>query len=222
MSEGAKDIDVLLAEDHAVVRAGLRMLINAEPDMRVVGEAENGLQAVQEALRLRPKVAMMDVSMPELNGLEAAGRIIEACPMVNVLILTMHENEEYFFEALRVGALGYVPKSAADGEVLAAIRSVAQGQTYLHPSVAHLLVNNYLGRVTSGEEKESFDGLTSREQEILRLIATGHSNKEIAQKLSLSVHTVHNHRTRLMEKLGVHDRLELLKYAIKKGLLEIE
>ncbi|MHB1126175.1 MAG: response regulator [Bacillota bacterium] len=222
MSENPKQISVLLAEDHAVVRAGLRMLINAESDMRVVGEAENGLQAFQEALRLKPRVALMDVSMPELNGLESAKKIIEACPKVNVLILTMHENEEYFFQALRVGALGYVPKSAADGEVLAAIRSVAQGQTFLHPSVAHLLVNHYLGRVSSGEEKESFDGLTMREQEILRLVATGQSNKEIAQQLSLSVHTVHNHRTRLMEKLGVHDRLELLKYAIKKGLLEIE
>lgn len=215
-------VRVLLVEDHAVVRAGLRLLINAEPDMEVAGEAENGQEAVQQALALKPGVILMDISMQGMNGLEAARRLTAALPGVAVLMLTMHEDEEYFFQALKAGALGYVPKSAPDTEVLAAIRSVAQGHSYLHPSVARLLVNDYLERTKVGEDRRTDDNLTEREREVLRLVAAGYTNREIAEKLSLSVHTVHNHRSRLMEKLGVHDRLELLKYAIRKGMLDVD
>jgi len=213
---------VLLVEDHAVVRAGLRLLIEAEDDLTVVGECADGESALEQASSLDPHVIMMDVSMPGMNGLEAARKLLERFPRINILILTMHENEEYFFQALRAGALGYVPKSAPDTEVLAAIRAVAQGKTYIHPSVAHLLVNQYLSSVEGGKIRDNPDGLTDREREVLRLVAMGYTNKEIADKLSISIHTVHNHRTNLMAKLNLHDRLDLLKYALKKGLVRID
>lgn len=214
-------ISLLLAEDHAVVRSGLKMLLAAEEDMQVVGEASTGREAVQLAREKQPDVVVMDISMPELNGLEAARQLQRECPGVRVLMLTMHDSEEYFFQALEAGALGYVPKSAAEAEVLAAIRSVYRGQAYLHPTVARLLVGDYLERVKNGEEREGFAALTEREREILRLVAEGYTNREIADMLCLSVHTVHNHRARLMEKLGAHDRLELLKLAVRKGILQV-
>ncbi|TDA70136.1 MAG: response regulator transcription factor [Clostridia bacterium] len=215
-------ITILLVEDHAVVRAGLKMLLNAEPDLEVIGEAEEGTEAVRKALELRPQVVLLDISLKGVNGLEAARQINRAGPEIRLLVLTMHQNEEYFFQALQAGALGYVPKSAPDHEVLAAIRTVAAGKSYLHPSVAGLLVSDYLERVRQGEQGNNLQLLSDREREVLQLVAAGYSNKEIADRLCLSIHTVHNHRTRLMEKLGIHDRLELLKYALRHGLITME
>lgn len=215
-------ITVLLVEDHAVVRAGLKMLLNAEPDIEVVGEAEEGSQAVQRARELQPALVLLDISLKGVNGLEAARQINKCCPQTRILMLTMHQNEEYFFQALQAGALGYIPKSAPDTEVLAAIRTVAAGQSYLHPSVAGFLISDYLERVRTGEHTGTYETLTDREREILQLVASGYSNREIAEHLHISAHTVHNHRIRLMEKLGIHDRMELLKYALRHGLISLE
>jgi len=212
-------IRVLLVEDHLVVRAGLRLIIESQPDMEVVGEAKDGVEAAGKVQELSPHVITMDISLPGLSGLEATRRIKNLHPDVHVLFLTMHDNEEYFFQAIQAGADGYVTKSSPEWDVLTAIRSVHQGQCYLNPNVAKMLVGDYLERVKRGEEEALHDGLTDREREILHLIAVGHSNREIAEILTISEHTVHNHRARLMEKLGVHNRLELLKHAIRRGII---
>jgi len=218
MDESGK-IRVLLAEDHAVVRTGLRLIINSEEDMMVAGEARDGLEAVQTAHELKPDVIVMDISMPGLGGLEATRQIKRDQPATHVLILTIHDNEEYFFQAIQAGGDGYVTKAAPEWEVLAAIRAVHRGECYLNPSVAKMIVGDYLERVKTGEKRDPYDLLTDREREILHLVAAGHSNRQVAQMLNISEHTVHNHRARLMEKLGIHDRLELLKYAIRRGII---
>jgi len=217
-----QQIRIILAEDHAVVRSALRLLLEAEPDMAVVGEAENGLEAVERATQLQPDVVIMDIAMPVLGGLEATRQVVRHCPRVGVLILTMYDDPEHFFRGLEAGALGYIPKSASEQELLQAIRTVARGQSYLYPTLATALVSDYLERVRQGEKSDPYERLTEREREILSLIAAGLSNREIADRLCISVHTVHNHRARLMEKLGLHDRLSLLKYAIRKGLIDVE
>ncbi len=219
--EGNK-ISVLLADDHAVVRAGLRLIVDSQPDMMVVGEASNGLEAIQKADELQPDVVVMDISMPNLGGLEATRRIRRQPDNAQVLMLTMHDSEQFFFQAIQAGASGYVTKSAPEWELLTAIRSVSQGNCYLNASVTTLLVSDYLERVKRGERGQPHDVLTDREREILNLVAAGHSNREIAQILNISEHTVHNHRARLMEKLGVHNRLELLKYALRQGIVTTE
>jgi len=215
-------VRVLLAEDHSVVRTGLRLIIDHEEDMAVVGEAEDGLQAIQKAHEVRPDVIVMDMTMPGLGGLEATRQIKRDLPDTHILFLTIHDNEEYFFQAVQAGADGYVTKSSPAWEVLTAIRTVHQGDYYLNPSVAKMLVGDYLERVKQGGKRDPYDALSDREREILHLIATGHSNREIADVLNISEHTVHNHRARLMEKLGVHDRLELLKYAIRRGIISVD
>ena len=218
----ANKIRVLLADDHAVVRAGLRLIIDSQPDMRVVGEASNGLEAIQKADELQPDVVVMDISMPNLGGLEATRRIRRQPDDPQILMLTMHDSEQFFFQAIQAGASGYVTKAAPEWELLTAIRSVSQGNCYLNASVTTLLVSDYLERVKRGERSQPHDVLTDREREILNLVAAGHSNREIAQILNISEHTVHNHRARLMEKLGVHNRLELLKYALRQGIVTAE
>jgi len=215
-------VRVLLAEDHSVVRTGLRLIIDHEEDMAVVGEAEDGLQAIQKAHEVRPDVIVMDMTMPGLGGLEATRQIKRDLPDTHILFLTIHDNEEYFFQAVQAGADGYVTKSSPAWEVLTAIRTVQHGDYYLNPSVAKMLVGDYLERVKQGGKRDPYDALSDREREILHLIATGHSNREIADVLNISEHTVHNHRARLMEKLGVHDRLELLKYAIRRGIISVD
>ncbi len=215
-------IKVLLADDHAVVRKGIRLMLESEGDMEVVGEAEDGFEAMAMTEQLKPDVVLMDITMPKLNGLEAARQLKKSNDRVGVLFLTMHQGEEYFFQALKVGGSGYIPKSAQDTEVLAAIRTVAEGKPYLHPSVAHMLVSDYLERARTGTPEDPYERLTDREKEILHLVASGHTNRQIADKLHLSINTVHNHRSSLMEKLGLHDRIELLKYAIRKGLVTEE
>ena len=218
----ANKIRVLLADDHAVVRAGLRLIIDSQPDMTVVGEASNGLEAIQKADELQPDVVVMDISMPNLGGLEATRRIRRQPDDPQILMLTMHDSEQFFFQAIQAGASGYVTKAAPEWELLTAIRSVSQGNCYLNASVTTLLVSDYLERVKRGERSQPHDVLTDREREILNLVAAGHSNREIAQILNISEHTVHNHRARLMEKLGVHNRLELLKYALRQGIVTTE
>jgi len=213
-------VRVLLVDDHAVVRAGLRMLLSADPELLIVGEAENGAQGMRLARDLAPDVVLMDISMPDMNGIEATRRIKELCPDVAVLALTMHEDDQYFFEMLAAGASGYVPKRAAPNDLIAAIHAVRSGGVFLFPSVARLLVTDYRQRIEHGGSAGAFDVLTEREREVLVLIAQGLSNQEIADKLVISIKTVNRHRENIMAKLNLHSRVELVRYAIEKGLID--
>lgn len=219
---GPHKIRILIADDHPVLRRGLKALIEEEPDMEVIGEAGNGLEAVQMAERLRPDVVIMDISMPELDGLEATRRIRERSPSTYVLILTVHAHERYLFPVLKAGASGYVRKTAADEELIEAIRVVARGDVFLYPSATRMLLDDYLAQVRAGYEKDSYETLSDREREILRLLAEGYTNAEIAQKLNLSVKTVETYRARIMEKLHLRTRAELVRYALRKGLISEE
>lgn len=214
-------IRVLIADDHAIVRAGVRLLLESQSDIEVVGEAVDGNAAVEMAQDLEPDLVLMDVAMPNMNGLEATQLIKERSPGVQVLALTMHEDERYFFRILQAGASGYVVKGASPADLLAAIRAVAQGQAYLYPSVAKQLLDDYLKRVEAGEERDSYDGLSEREREVLRLIAEGRTSRSMADQLVLSVNTVERHRSNIMGKLNLHSRAELIKYAIRKGLISV-
>ncbi|MBK5106505.1 MAG: response regulator transcription factor [Anaerolineales bacterium] len=213
-------IRVLLADDHRILREGIRALIEDQDDMQVVGEAEDGLAAVKKVAQLQPDVVVMDIAMPLLNGLEATRQIHRDYPRVRVLILTMHENEEYIRQVLAAGALGYILKDAAARDLLGAIRSVYQGEAVLSPAITRLVIEDYL-RWGDIRPEDTTDGLTAREREVLQLIAEGYTNKEIAGILSLSVKTVQSHRTNLMNKLDLHDRGELIKYAIQKKIIDI-
>jgi two-component system, NarL family, response regulator NreC len=213
-------VRVLLVDDHAVVRAGLRMLLSADPDLLIVGEAEDGAQGMRMARDLAPDVVLMDISMPDMNGIEATRRIKELCPDVAVLALTMHEDDQYFFEMLAAGASGYIPKRAAPNDLIAAIHAVRSGGVFLFPSVARLLVTDYRQRIERGGSAGAFDVLTDREREVLVLIAQGLSNQEIADKLVISIKTVNRHRENIMAKLNLHSRVELVRYAIEKGLID--
>jgi len=215
-------VRLLLVDDHAVVRSGLRMLLQAEPDLEIVGEAENGAQAVAQATALQPDVVVMDISMPDMNGIEATRRIKASCPSTAVLALTVHEDAPYFFEMLRAGASGYVPKRAAPDDLVAAIHAVREGEVFLYPSVAKMLVQDYLRRAEQGERPSVCDALTPREREVLTLIAEGLRNQEIADRLILSVKTVDRHRENIMRKLNLHRRVDLVKYAIEKGLIDVD
>jgi DNA-binding NarL/FixJ family response regulator len=213
-------VTVLLADDHAVVRDGLRGVLG-EAGLEVVGEAADGVEAVRQVEITHPRVVLMDITMPALNGLEAARQIKGGSPGTAVVFLTMHENEQYFLEALRCGAEGYVPKSAPATDVLDAVRSAADGQVYIHPSVARFLLQSFLrGGPAETNANDPYETLTAREREVLSLIANGLSNAEIAERLFLSPNTVHRHRTRQMQQLGLHDRLELLRFCIKRGLVD--
>ncbi len=213
-------IHVLIVDDHTILRAGLRMLLNAHPDIEVVGEASDGNQAIMSAQRLQPDVILMDIAMPECNGIEATRQIKRLIPETRVLVLTMHENEEYLFQVLRAGASGYILKEAADTELVTAIRVVYSGRFYLSPSAQSIMVGDYLQRVRTGEERDSYGALTEREREILKLVAEGYTNNQIAERLTISPKTVDTHRTHIMDKLNLHSRAELVKYAIRRGLLE--
>lgn len=215
----------MLADDHAVVRSGLRMLLDAQPDMEIVAEAETGLEAVAKVQELRPDIVLMDVEMPEMNGIEATRKIKEYVPETAVLALTMYEDDQYFFEMLKAGASGYVPKRAAPDELVNAIRTVSKGDVFLYPTLAARLVNDYINRdeTTPTEEDDApLTPLTPREQEVLIQIAEGLTNPEIAQELTISVKTVDRHRENIMRKLNMHSRIDLVKYAIRKGLIDLE
>jgi two-component system response regulator NreC len=210
-------IRVLIADDHTIVRSGVRLLLEAEPDIEVVGEALDGQQAVALAEALRPDVILMDIAMPGMDGLEATRHIISHWPDIRVLVLTMHRTDDYFFEMLKAGASGYVLKGAQTDELINAIRVVTQGEVFLYPPVARKLVQDYLSRVAGGDQ--SSPSLSPRETEILRLMADGYSNKEIAETLVVSPSTVHSHRSNLMSKLGLNSRRELIQYARDRGML---
>ena len=215
-------IRLLLADDHAVVRSGLRMLLQAQPDMIIVGEAETGQEAIRRVAELSPDVVLMDIEMPGMNGIEATRRIKANAPASAVLALTMYEDDQYFFEMLRAGASGYVPKRAAPDELVSAIRAVSRGEVFLYPSLAGRLVQDYLRRGPAGEGETPNDELTPREQEVLTLIAQGFSNNEIADRLVISAKTVDRHRENIMRKLNLHNRVDLVKYALRKGLIGLE
>ncbi len=214
-------IRVFLADDHLILREGIRSLLGKVPDIEVVGEAGDGGEAVTMVEQLVPDVVLMDITMPGMSGLEATRQIKQKYPQVKVLILTIHETDQYLSQMLQAGASGYVVKTTATSELISAIRAVHQGDVYLYPSITRMLVENYLQRVKGGEEKTSYEGLTSREREILMHIAEDKKNKEIADLLGISVRTVQAHRTNLMDKLGAHDRTELVKYAINKGIIDL-
>jgi len=213
-------IRILLADDHTILRAGLRMMLNAQPDMEVIGEAQDGKQAINATIHLQPDIVLMDITMPDMNGIEATRQIKRIAPEVKVLVLTMHENDEYVFQALRAGASGYILKEAADTELITALHVLQSGQFYLSPSAQSVIVGDYLQRVHTGEEKDSYNSLTEREKEILKLVAEGYTNNQIAERLVISPKTVDTHRTHVMDKLNLHSRAELVKYAMRRGLLE--
>ncbi len=216
----ALKVRVLVAEDHAVVREGIRMILDAQDDFEVVGEARDGEEAVRLARQLSPHVVVMDISMPRMNGVEATQEIKRQDPDMQVLILTMHEEESYVFQLLRLGAAGYVLKRAAATDLVEAVRAASRGEAFLYPAVARSVVQDYLDRMRSGEGTGRYDGLTDREREILVLIAEGHTNSQIADRLFISVKTVQTHRAHIMEKLDLHDRSLLVRYAVRKGLIQ--
>jgi DNA-binding NarL/FixJ family response regulator len=205
---------ILIADDHGIVRSGLRLLLEAQPDIEVVAEAADGAEARELALRERPDLAILDVKMPKLTGLQATREIREQAPEVAVLILSMHDDERYLFEALKAGASGYVLKTQADTDLIDAVRAVERGEPFLTPGAQRSLIKDVLERGSSGEE------LTPREEEIVKLVAEAHTTREIAGILHLSEKTVENHRANAMRKLGMRDRVELVRYAIRRGLIE--
>src|SRR5216684_1581029 len=213
-------IHILLADDHTILRAGLKMMLNAQPDMEVVGEASDGRQALREVQRIQPDIVLMDITMPDMNGIEATRQIKKIMPDVKVLILTMHENDEYVFQALRAGASGYMLKEAADTELITALHVVHDGYFYLSPTAQSVMVGDYLQRVNSGEEKDSYSNLTEREREILKLVAEGYTNNQIAERLVISPKRGDASRTHIMDKLELLGRDDLVKDAMRRGLLE--
>ena len=213
-------IRLLLVDDHEIVRAGLRMLFLAEDDMEIVDEVGSAEEALRAVRKIEPDVVLMDVALPGMSGIEATRLIKEANPEVAVLALTMHEDEQYFFEMLNAGASGYMPKRAAPDDLVSAIRVVSRGEVYLYPTLAKLLVRDFLERADSSPERVT-DILTPREREVLTYIAEGYTNREIAEALTISHKTVDRHRENIMRKLNLHSRVELVKYAIEKGLITI-
>jgi DNA-binding NarL/FixJ family response regulator len=210
---------ILLADDHAVVRRGIRLVLDAEPDLEVVAEAGDGAEAVAAALADDVDLAVFDITMPRLTGLQAAERATKQRPDLRVLILSMHDNEQYFFEALRAGASGYVLKSAADRDLVEACRATMRGEPFVYPGAVRALVRDWLARAAGGEDAAA-DPLSSRELEVVKLIAEGYSGRRIAEELVLSEKTVERHRSNILEKLGLSDRVELTRYAIRRGLIE--
>jgi len=210
---------ILLADDHALVRRGVRLILDGEPDLQVVAEAGDGAEAIAKARSQEIDLAILDIAMPRLTGLQAARELSRLRPGLRILMLTMHDNEQYFFEALRAGAAGYVLKSVADRDLIQACRAAMRGEPFLYPGAVTALIRNYLDRLRRGGEAPE-NVLTPREEEILKLVAEGHSSKAIADTLVISVKTVERHRANMLQKLGMRDRLELTRYAIRAGLIE--
>jgi DNA-binding NarL/FixJ family response regulator len=209
---------ILVADDHALVRQGVKRVVDHEPDLAVVAEAADGAAAVEQALDPTIDLAILDISMPRKTGLQAARELSRRRPELRTLILSMYENEQFLFEALKAGASGYVLKSGADADIVDACRAAMQGHSFLYPSAVHTLVRDFIER--ADKRGNDFDLLTPRELEVLKLIAEGHTSKEIAAMLVISIKTVDRHRTNMLEKLGMRDRVELTRYAIRRGLIE--
>jgi two-component system, NarL family, response regulator NreC len=208
-------IRILLADDHVLVRQGFKLILSEQSDMQIAGEAANGREAVEQAEKLQPDIVIMDVTMPELNGIEATRRITSAAPRARVLALSMHKDAVYVREILRAGARGYLLKDSADADLIAAVRAVAKGEGYLSPAISDAVLTDYRRHVT-----DPLDLLTTREREVLQMIAEGKTNKEIATILNLSVYTVEAHRGRVMEKLNLHSTGELVRFALRSGLID--
>jgi two-component system response regulator NreC len=213
-------LKLLLVDDHAVVRTGLRMLLEEQGDLTIVGEAGTAREAIEAAARLKPDVVLMDIGLPDLSGIDAARELKRQRPDIAIVALTIHEDAEYFFKMLDAGATGYVPKRAAPDELLSAIDAAARGEVYLYPSLAKLLVGDYLKQEQAVKSARALNGLTAREQEVLTQLAEGESNQAIADRLGISPKTVARHRENLMRKLNLHSRAELVKYAIRKGIIQ--
>ncbi len=216
------NIRVLLAEDHTIVRKGLRSLLDAEANIEVVGEADDGRQAIQKAQQFQPDVVLMDITMPVLNGLEATRQIKKLLPQIRVLVLTVHTSEEYIFQILQAGAAGYVVKQAAVEELIAAITAVSQGNAFISPSVPENIIEEYSRQMNAMTAKDDYARLTDREREVLQLVAEGRSNREIAQMLHITTKTVEAHRSRVMEKLNIRSTADLTRYAIRRGIIAVE
>jgi DNA-binding NarL/FixJ family response regulator len=209
---------ILIADDHAIVRSGLKKVLDAKPDLQVVAEAEDGAEAVDKALAEDVHLAILDVSMPRMTGIQAVAELHKRKPELKTLMLSMHDSEQFLFEALKAGASGYVLKSGADTDIVDAVRAAMRGESYLYPSAVTTLVRDYVER--GGRDDEQFDVLTPRELEVLKLIAEANTSKEIAEKLFISIKTVDRHRQNILDKLGMSDRVELTRYAIRRGLIQ--
>jgi len=212
-------IRIVLADDHTVMRAGIRLVLEREPDLHVVGEASDGREAVHAVERVQPDVVVMDIAMPNLNGIEATRQIIANGAAVSIVVLSMHSDEEYVLRALKAGARGYLLKESAEADLIAAVRAVISGKSFFSPAVSRLLVEDYVRQLQDRDIEDSYELLTTREREILQLVAEGKSNKDVANLLNLSVYTVETHRSNIMEKLNLHGMPELILYAVRKGVI---
>jgi len=212
-------IKVLLVDDHAIMRDGIRALLSIHDDIKIVGEASEGQEAIEKTQDLSPDVVVMDVAMPDMDGIEATRRIRKQSPKVKVIVLTQYDNKEYVLSAIKAGAAGYVPKRALGSELVSAVRAVNRGESFLYPSAAAALIDDYRRQAKTADP---YDQLTPREREILKLIAEGHSSREIADTLFISLKTVYGHRTKIMEKLGLRNRTDLFKFAVRKVLLTLD
>jgi two-component system response regulator NreC len=214
-----KKLRILLADDHIVMRTGLRALLERQPNLEVVGESENGRETVGLAASLRPDVVVMDVGMPALNGIEATQMIVTQCPTVAVVILSMHADESYVMRALKAGARGYLLKDSAAADLIGAIQAISQGKSFFSPKVSRILAEDYVRVLKQKGAVDTYDLLTSREREILQLLAEGKANKEVATALNISPYTVETHRSHILQKLNLHNSAELVLYAVRKGII---
>jgi DNA-binding NarL/FixJ family response regulator len=212
-------IRILLADDHTILRSGLRAVLERQADLQVVGEASDGRQAIQETEKDRPDVVVMDVAMPILNGIEAARQITSRYPQVAIVILSMHSDEGYLLRALKAGARGYLLKDSAEGDLINAIRAVSGGKAFFSPVISRMLADDYMRQLQQRGVEDSYELLTTRERELLQLLAEGKSNKDIARLLNLSLYTVETHRSNILQKLNLHSVPELMLYAIRKGVI---
>ena len=215
-----REVRILIADDHTLFREGVRALLSSYDDLEVVGEAADGGEAIEQVKKLRPDIVLLDIAMPGLGGLEATLEIKKLCPEVKILILTQYSDREYLYRFLKAGVSGYVLKRAAGAELVSAIRAVYQGGTFLHPEVAPAVIEGYLGKVQPPEQMDPYETLTDREKQVLKLVAEGKTNKEIAEILAISVKTAMAHRAHMAEKLGIHNRAELIRFALDQGIVK--